>query len=445
MDIMRVIDFRTLAGTEFSTVPLPRPRVDIRAALKQVEPIMQSVQERGAEALAELAKKFDGVCPPYLRVPESELVKAERQLSPELRQALQISIEHNRAGHRAQLPIEKNTQIIPGGYVRQRWIPVQRVGLYVPGGLAVYPSSVIHNAVAAQVAGVAEIALASPPQANYGGLPHPVILAACQLLGIKEVYAVGGAQAVAMFAYGIPSGESASVPICKPVDMVTGPGNIFVAAAKRYVKGKVGIDAEAGTTEIAILADENANPEYVAADLLSQAEHDPAAASLLITPSVELAQAVNKAVARQAENTKHRERVKQALSGEQSAIVITRDLDQAAAAVNAYGPEHLEIQTQDAAAWATKIVNAGAIFIGDYTPVPLGDYMAGSNHVLPTGGTARFSSGLNALTFLKSVQEITYTHAAMESLYAPLHALATAEDLPAHAHALAVRLEDLEN
>ncbi|MDP9805602.1 histidinol dehydrogenase [Trueperella bonasi] len=420
---------------------LPRAQVDIDAALESVRPIIDRVRAEGASALRSLAETFDGVRPEHLRVPQEELDRAEADLSDELREALLLSIEHNRAGHKAQLPVETQTEIVPGGVVRQRWIPVQRVGLYVPGGLAVYPSSVIHNAVAAQCAGVEDVALASPPQKEFGGLPHPTILAACKLLGISEVYAVGGAQAIAMFAYGAEGEPGTSDPyvLCEPVDVVTGPGNIYVAAAKRAVHGVVGIDAEAGTTEIAIIADQQANPDYVAADLLSQAEHDPAAASVLITHSEEFADTCEAAIVAQAKMTKHSERVRTALSGPQSGIVLVDNLDAAIDVANAYAAEHLEIHTENAAYDAKRIRNAGAIFVGPYTPVPLGDYMAGSNHVLPTGGTARFAAGLNVMAYIKSVQEIEYTSEAMAGMEGPLTALANDEDLPAHGDALAIR------
>ncbi len=440
--MLRRIDLRgeSTSRTDLAS-RLPRAALDVEKAMDIVVPLIEDVRNRGGAALRDLAERFDHVRPPHLRVPAEALNEAVAALAPELRAALELSISHNRAGHTAQLPEERVTEIMPGGIVRQRWIPVQRVGLYVPGGLAVYPSSVIMNAVAAQVAGVKEIALASPPQAEFGGLPHPTILAACALLGITEVYAVGGAQAIGMFAYGAKGepGVDAEV-LCEPVDVVTGPGNIFVAAAKRAVHGVVGIDAEAGTTEIAVIADNSANPEYVAADLLSQAEHDPAAASVLITDSVELADAVDVALKRRADATKHADRVHTALTGPQSGTVLVDDVAAAIAVANAYGAEHLEIQTAHAASDAQLIHNAGAIFVGPYNPVPLGDYMAGSNHVLPTGGTASFASGLNVHAFIKAVQEVQYTREALAEVYKPLRALAIDEDLPAHAEALAARL-----
>ncbi|WP_454084750.1 histidinol dehydrogenase [Georgenia sp. Marseille-Q6866] len=441
--MLRRIDLRAsdLAPAALVDV-LPRATLDVEAAMAQVLPIIDDVRARGGAALRDLAERFDGVRPEHLRVPAQALAEALEALDPQVREALELSIAHNRAGHTAQLPAERDTEILPGGHVRQRWVPVSRVGLYVPGGLAVYPSSVVMNVVAAQVAGVRSLAVASPPQQAFGGLPHPTILAACALLGVEEVYAVGGAQAVGMLAYGAAGedGTPDGAQLCAPVDVVTGPGNIFVAAAKRAVMGRVGIDAEAGTTEIAVLADAGADPRYVAADLISQAEHDPAAASVLVTDSPELADAVDVEIERQAAATTHAERVRTALSGPQSGTVLVTDLEQGIAVCDAYGAEHLEIQTADAAAVAERIRNAGAIFVGPYSPVPLGDYLAGSNHVLPTGGTARFASGLSVMAFLKPVQVIEYDDAALRKVAGPLRALAVSEDLPAHADAVDLRL-----
>ena len=430
---------------------LPRAALDVAAALEAVTPTIEDVRARGAAALRDAAERFDHVRPEHLRVPAAALAEALAALDPAVREALELSIAHNRAGHGAQLPTERVTQIVPGGTVTQRWVPVRRVGLYVPGGLAVYPSSVVMNVVAAQVAGVEQIALASPPQKEHGGLPHPTILAACALLGVEEVYAVGGAQAVAMLAYGavaqtdvdradIAAAGGSGEQLCEPVDVVTGPGNIFVAAAKRAVRGVVGIDAEAGPTEIAVLADATADPELVAADLLSQAEHDPNAGSVLITDSPALAQATDEALERRVAATKHAERARTALTGPQSAVVLVRDLEQGVAVADAYAAEHLEIHTVDAPAVARRVRNAGAIFVGPCSPVPLGDYLAGSNHVLPTGGTARFAAGLSVMSYLKPVQVVEYDAAALASLTAPLTALAESEDLPAHAEAVRARL-----
>ena len=442
--MIRRIDLRAqiLSPRELSE-RLPRAALDVEAATAAVAPIVDDVRERGGAALRDLAERFDGVRPERLRVPASALEEAAGSLDSELREAFELSIAHNRAGHRAQMPVGQETRIVPGGVVRQRWIPVRRVGLYVPGGLAAYPSSVIMNAVAAQVAGVEAIALASPPRKDAGGLVHPTVLAVCRMLGIEEVYAVGGAQAVAMFAYGAAGEPGTPDPLrlCEPVDVVTGPGNVYVAAAKRAVRGVVGIDAEAGPTEIAIIADADADPDYIAADMVSQAEHDPAAASVLITDSTALADAVEGRMSERAARTKHSERVREALGGPQSGIVIVDTVGAAIEVANAYGPEHLEIHTRHVNRDAKRIRNAGAIFVGPYTPVPLGDYLAGSNHVLPTGGTARFASGLNVHSFLKAVQEIEYTKEAAAGLYEPLRRMSADEDLPAHAEALQARID----
>lgn len=442
--MIRRIDLRAqiLSPRELSE-RLPRAALDVEAATAAVAPIVDDVRERGGAALRDLAERFDGVRPERLRVPASALEEAAGSLDSELREAFELSIAHNRAGHRAQIPVGQETRIVPGGVVRQRWIPVRRVGLYVPGGLAAYPSSVIMNAVAAQVAGVEAIALASPPRKDAGGLVHPTVLAVCRMLGIEEVYAVGGAQAVAMFAYGAAGEPGTPDPLrlCEPVDVVTGPGNVYVAAAKRAVRGVVGIDAEAGPTEIAIIADADADPDYIAADMVSQAEHDPAAASVLITDSTALADAVEGRMSERAARTKHSERVREALGGPQSGIVIVDTVGAAIDVANAYGPEHLEIHTRHVNRDAKRIRNAGAIFVGPYTPVPLGDYLAGSNHVLPTGGTARFASGLNVHSFLKAVQEIEYTKEAAAGLYEPLRRMSADEDLPAHAEALQARID----
>ena len=424
---------------------LPRAVLDVNAAQAAVAPLIEDVRSRGAAALRDAAERFDGVRPVHLRVPAAAIIQALNDLDPSVREALELSIAHNRAGHAAQVPAERTTQVVPGGTVIQRWIPVERVGLYVPGGLAVYPSSVVMNAVVAQVAGVEQIALASPPQAEFAGLPHPTILAACALLGITEVYAVGGAQAIAMLAYGADTQDdtdrtdAGGEVLCRGVDVITGPGNVYVAAAKRAVMGAVGIDAEAGPTEIAVLADAGANPEYVAADLLSQAEHDPNAGSVLITDSPQLADAVDAALERRLSTTRHRERVSTALRGPQSGTVLVRDLAQAIEVANAYAAEHLEIHTSDAPGVARRIRNAGAIFVGPYSPVPLGDYLAGSNHVLPTGGTARFAAGLSVMAFLKPVQLIEYSASALESMTPALGVLASCEDLPAHGEAARAR------
>ncbi|MEU0845304.1 histidinol dehydrogenase [Streptomyces sp. NPDC005962] len=413
---------------------LPRAELDVEAALEKVRPICDDVRHRGTAALIEYAHRFDGVTMERVRVPVEALTSALDELDPAVRAALEESIRRARLVHREQRRADHTTQVVPGGTVTERWVPVERVGLYAPGGRSVYPSSVVMNVVPAQEAGVASMAVASPPQAEFGGLPHPTILAACALLGVDEVYAAGGAQAVAMFAYGTEE--------CRPVAMVTGPGNIWVAAAKRLLKGRIGIDAEAGPTEIAILADATADPVHVAADLISQAEHDPLAASVLVTDSEELAATVEKELETQVAATKHVEdRVAPALAGRQSGIVLVDGLEQGLAVVDAYAAEHLEVQTEDAAAVAARVRNAGAIFVGAYAPVSLGDYAAGSNHVLPTGGCACHSSGLSVQTFLRGIHVVDYTREALAEVAGHVVTLADAEDLPAHGAAVKARFD----
>jgi histidinol dehydrogenase len=423
-----VLDYRAL---------VPRAPLDVESAVAAVAPICADVRERGLPALIELAQRFDGVEQTDIRVSAGALAAALDGLDTDVRTALEVSIERARKVHAEQRRTDVTTTVVPGGTVTERWIPVDRVGLYVPGGLAVYPSSVVMNVVPAQVAGVGSLAVASPPQKSNGGLPDQAILAACALLGVDEVYAAGGAQAIAMFAYGV-GGESGAQS-CAPVDLVTGPGNVYVAAAKRLLRGVVGIDAEAGPTEIAVLADDSADPVHVAADLISQAEHDPLAASVLVTDSSDLAEAVAAELEVQVAATKHVERISTALGGEQSAIILVDGVDQGLDVVNAYAAEHLEIQTRDAADVAGRVRNAGAVFIGPWAPVSLGDYCAGSNHVLPTGGCARHSSGLSVQSFLRGVHVVAYDEAALRDVTDHVTTLASAEDLPAHGAAVRAR------
>lgn len=418
------------------TTMVPRAPFDVSAALDIVAPVCQDVATQGVEALQRLSEKFDHVVPQHFRVPAEALHRALEGLDPLVRQAYEIAIERRRVVAFQELgPQQVDVEVATGAVISQKMIPVNRVGLYVPGGRAPLASSVIHNVVPAQVAGVAQIAVTSPPQAEFGGLPHPNILAVCALLGVEEVYAVGGSQAVAMFAYGVDG-------LCRPVDMICGPGNIYVAAAKRYVQGRVGIDSEAGPTEIAIVADDSAIPSHVAADMVSQAEHDPMAGSVLITDSEELARKVDVVIAAQAAQARHSARIHEALKGEQSGIVLVRDMEQALAVADAYAAEHLEIHTRDADALAQRVTNAGAIFIGTWSPVSLGDYLAGSTHVLPTGGGAKHSSGLNVKSFLRAVHLIRYQQGATDAVAKDVIAFAESEDLPSHGNALRVRVED---
>ena len=415
---------------------LPRAAVDVGAATEVVAPIVQDVRRRGAAAVLDASARFDDIVPPSLRVPAVVIAAAVSALTPAVRDALTESIARARVGHAAQLPVERVTTIAPGGTVTQRWVPVRRVGLYVPGGLALYPSSVVMNVVPAQVAGVEAIAVTSPPQKDNNGWPDPNVLAACALLGVDEVYAAGGAQGIALLALGATDTDGTAI---EPVDVITGPGNVYVTAAKRLLRGTVAIDSEAGPTEIAVIADDSADPLHVAVDLVSQAEHDPLAASVLITTSVDLADAVDELLPQRVSDTKHHERVRTALSGSQSGAVLVSSIDDAIAVADAYAAEHLEIQTRDATAVAGRIRNAGAVFVGPFSPVSLGDYCAGSNHVLPTSGSARFSAGLNTTTFLRQMQVIEYSRGALAGVAGHVLALSDAEDLPAHGEAVSAR------
>ena len=415
---------------------LPRGGVDVDSVVPKVRPIIDAVAERGAVAALDYGESFDGVRPETVRVPTAVLTQALTELDPEIRAALQVSIDRARAVHADQRRTDTTTTLAPGATVTERWVPVERVGLYVPGGNAVYPSSVVMNVVPAQTAGVDSLVIASPPQSQSGpfhGLPHPTILAAAALLGVAEVWAVGGAQAVALLAYGGTDTDGSELA---PVDMITGPGNIYVTAAKRICRSQVGIDAEAGPTEIAILADHTADPVHVAADLISQAEHDEMAASVLVTDSVVLAEATDRELTKQLATTVHVERVTAALTGKQSAIVLVDDIDAGVRVVNAYAAEHLEIQTVDAAGVADRIRSAGAIFVGAWSPVSLGDYCAGSNHVLPTAGCARHSSGLSVQTFLRGIHVVEYDEAALKDVSGHVITLSKAENLPAHGEAV---------
>jgi histidinol dehydrogenase len=435
--MIRSLDLRGKALTKAGyQKAIPRATLDISAAMVAIEPILQKVKTGTEADLLQLGEEFDGVRPNSIRVPQAAIDKALADLDPKIRTALELSAERIRKVHNDQIRRETSTNVVDGGVVTERWIPVDRVGLYVPGGRAVYPSSVLMNVIPAQIAKVSSIAVASPPQKEFGGLPHPTILAACALLGITEVFAVGGAQAIALFAYGMED-------LCEKCDLVTGPGNIYVAAAKRALRGVIGIDSEAGPTEIAILADESARAGDVAADLISQAEHDVIAAAVLVTTSEKLAADVKNELEVRVAATKHAARIREALSGIQSAIVLVDSLSQGLDVVNAYAAEHLEIQTKNAAADAQKIRNAGAVFIGRFSPVSLGDYSAGSNHVLPTGGCACHSSGLSVQTFLRGLHYIEYSKSAFVDIAQTVITLANSEDLPAHGEAMTARLDDL--
>ena len=435
--MIRTVDLRgrTLSKAQYN-LELPRATLNVAEAMVLVQPILDRVKNGTEADLIALAQEFDDVTPTSIRVPEEALVEALSQLDPAIRAALELSISRVKKVHNDQVRSDTTTTVVDGGTVTEKWVPVDRVGLYVPGGRAVYPSSVMMTVIPAHSAKVRSIAVASPPQKEFGGLPHPTILATCALLGVTEVYAVGGAQAIALFAYGMEG-------VCEKADLVTGPGNIYVAAAKRSLRGIIGIDSEAGPTEIAILADSSAIAADVAADLISQAEHDVIAAAVLVTDSPELAAAVEAELKVRVNATKHSDRIKSALSGIQSAIALVDSIEQGLDVVNAYAAEHLEIQTRNARGDAAKIRNAGAVFIGRFSPVSLGDYSAGSNHVLPTGGCACHSSGLSVQTFLRGLHFIEYGQKAFTEIVDTVVTLANAEDLPAHGEAMTIRLENL--
>lgn len=424
---------KKLSKPEYKTL-LPRGDFSVSDALTKIAPILKQVATGEESQLLDLCQELDGVRPKSIRVDNSELTKALTSLPIEIANSLEVAIEQVRKFHKTQLPADYETQVIEGGEIARKWVAVDRVGLYAPGGIATYPSSVIMNVIPSQIAGVKSIAIASPPQKDNKGLPNATILATCELLGVSEVYAIGGAQAIAMFGYGVKD-------VCEPVDIITGPGNIYVAAAKRALRGIVGIDSEAGPTEILVLADKTANPIDVAADLISQAEHDEMAAAVLVTDSTELLEQVKIEVDKMSMKTKHSQRVRTALSGKQSALILVDDLAQGVAVVNAYAPEHLEIICKDSKAVASQIRNAGAIFLDRFSPVSLGDYAAGSNHVLPTGGCACHSSGLSVNTFMRNISVIKYDKTAFEKLADTVITLANAEDLPAHGEAISTRLE----
>ncbi len=434
--MIRRVDLRgkRLSKSEINKA-IPRAKLDVMAAMQIVTPILEQVRVGAESDLIKLAEKFDGVAPTKIRVPKAELDTALLELDPKVRTALEIAAERIRKVHRDQIRSEKVTEVVSGATVTEKWIPVDRVGLYVPGGRAVYPSSVLMNVIPAQIAKVPSIAVASPPQIDNNGWPNKTILATCALLGIEEVYAIGGAQAIALFAYGMAG-------VCEKADLVTGPGNIYVAAAKRALRGEIGIDSEAGPTEIAILADESAIASDVATDLISQAEHDVIAAAVLVTDSLALADEVEFELGKRVPKTKHSERIATALSSQQSAIVLVDDMAQGLDVVNAYAAEHLEIQTKNATKLAKSIRNAGAVFVGRFAPVSLGDYAAGSNHVLPTGGCACHSSGLSVQSFLRGLHFVQYDQASFNAIAETVITLANSEDLPAHGEAITARFEN---
>ncbi len=427
--MIRRIDLRGTVPDDYRTV-IPRAEFDVEKATHVVAPILEDVRTRGLDAVRELTARFDGVELDDIAVPAAALTDALAGLDPELRLALEESIRRLRLASEAELEGDVVVDVADGARVTHRLVPVDRAGLYVPGGTAPLISTVIMNVVPAQVAGVRSIAVSAPPTRETG-LPDASILAACALLGVSEVYAVGGAQAIAMFAYGAGS--------CRRVDTVTGPGNLYVIAAKRLLRGVIGIDSEAGPSEIAVLADDSAEAAFVAADLLTEAEHGGTSAALLVTDSESLADDVEAELDKQVAATRHGERIAASLAGEQSAIILVDDLEQGLDVINAYASEHTEIQTRDAVAVAARVRNSGAVFVGPWSPVALGDYCAGSNHVLPTAGCACHSSGLGVHSFLKRLHQVEYTREALSVVAGHVAAMASAEDLPGHGAGVGVR------
>lgn len=433
---LRVVDLRSKEfDSKAANLAVPRAAVDITKAIDQIIPLLEDVRVNGEPAVVKVTQERDGVDPRPIKVSEAELANALTDLDPSLRKAIEESIERVFKVSRVNMPQQTSMKLADGALVHQRWQPVDSVGLYVPGGKAVYPSSVIMNVVPAQVAGVARLALASPAQKEFNGRPHPTVLATAALLGVENVYCMGGPAAIAAFAYGLPQIEF------EPVNLVTGPGNIYVAAAKRALRGTIGIDSEAGTTEILVLADASANARFIAYDLVSQAEHDEAAASVLVTDSVELANAVINELSELVSATSSSERVRAALEGQQSAVVLVDDIEAGIKFTNFYATEHLEIHTEDNQSVLAKITNAGAIFIGEYSPVSLGDYLAGSSHVLPTGQQAKFGSGLGVHSFLRPQQIIEYDKQGLEAVAKLVADFSKAEGLPAHGEAVTARFQ----
>ena len=433
---LRIVDFRSKKFDSTSAnLAVPRASLDISKAVEQIIPLLDDVRVNGESAVVKVTQERDGVDPRPIKVAASELAKALENLAPKLRTAIEESIERVFKVSRVNMPQDSTVKLADGASVHQRWQPVDSVGLYVPGGKAVYPSSVIMNVVPAQVSGVKRLALASPAQKEFGGRPHPTVLATAALLGVEEVYCMGGPAAIAAFAYGLPQIS------LEPVNLVTGPGNIFVAAAKRALRGTIGIDSEAGTTEILVLADASANARFIAYDLVSQAEHDEAAAAVLVTDSVELANAVINELADLVQATASSTRVRTALEGQQSAVVLVDDIDAAISFTNFYATEHLELHTQDNQSVLKKITNAGAIFMGEYSPVSLGDYLAGSSHVLPTGQQAKFGSGLGVHSFLRPQQIIDYSKQGLHAVANLVADFSEAEGLPAHGEAVTARFD----
>jgi len=395
-----------------------------------VAEILEGVRTGGDAAVVDFTERFDGVRPAALKVPAQALSDASDALDADLREVIAEAADNIRRYHARQVQQSWFTDDGDGVLLGQRVVPMDRVGLYVPGGTAFYPSSLLMNAIPAQVAEVEEIHLVSPPQAN--GQPHPLVLATAHFLGLQHVYAIGGAQAVGALAYGTESVTA--------VDKIVGPGNAYVAAAKKQVFGRVAIDSVAGPSEIVVLADHTADPTFVATDLLSQAEHDERASAVLVTPDRALAEAVRDEVTRITPTLERAAIIKSSLAA-YGACVVTETMEEAIAMTNELAPEHLELIVEDPWATMTHIRHAGAIFLGPYSSEPVGDYFAGPNHVLPTGGTARYASALSVDDFIRKQSIISYTKDRLNQTGPKIMRFAESESLTAHARAIAARLD----
>jgi histidinol dehydrogenase len=402
----------------------------MREQQERVAQILERVRLEGDAALLDLTEQFDGVRPEPLRIPLERLEAAWHSTSAPLRDALELAHRRIQAFHRLQHPGDLAMTGPHGESLGRRWRPVERAGIYVPGGRASYPSTVLMNAVPARVAGVERIVMVTPPGPD--GEPNPTVLAAAYLAGVREVYRVGGAQAIGALAYG-----TASIP---RVDVISGPGNLWVTLAKKAVYGQVGIDALAGPSEVLVIADHTARVDQVAADLMAQAEHDPLAAAILITTSESLAAALPQAVQAQLAAHPRSAIVRQALA-DWGLIVVCDDLEEAARLSDRFAPEHLELLVEQPEALAERIQHAGAIFLGPHTPEAVGDYLAGPNHTLPTSGTARFAGALSVETFLRHTSLIQFNQRALEATAAAVVALAESEGLHSHAESVRRRLD----
>ena len=426
---LRIVRDPEQAQTELQRLSSRTAQSQQSEARERVDAILAAVRDRGDAAIADFTERFDGFRPVPMAVPQTALEQAWITLPTNLRDALELAHRRITDFHQRQRPADLAVTGPHGEQLGRRWRPVQRAGLYVPGGRAAYPSTVLMNAVPARVAGVKELVICSP--AGRDGEVNPVVLAAAHLAGVKTVFRLGGAQAIAAMAYG-----SESVP---KVDVISGPGNLYVTLAKQAVYGQVAIDSLAGPSEVLVIADHSAQPDQVAADLLAQAEHDPLAAAVLITTDHALAEGINAAVAEQLTNHPRREICEAALR-DWGLVVVCDDLESCARLSDSFAPEHLELLVERPEPLADRIQNAGAIFLGPWSPEAVGDYLAGPNHTLPTCGAARFSGALSVETFMRHTSLIGFNRAALEATGSAVQELAISEGLHSHAESVRRRL-----